>query len=251
MLHNVKSLIGFTIGATDGEIGKVEELYFDDETWTIRYLIVRTGGWLFGRKVLISPSALKHPDWENKTFPVNLTKEQVKHSPDIDTDKPVSRQQEIDLYSHYGWPYPGTAGIGFYGGMGLLGMAETRIPLEESIYSQSTHKAGDPHLRSTTEVKGNKIHATDGEIGEVEDFIIDDRTWRLRFLVVDTGEWYPRKKVLISPAWIREVRWTNSSVYVDVSINAVKNSPEYDPTISIQGLYETDLYKHYGKSAED
>lgn len=114
MKRNIKSLIGFTIGATDGEIGKVTEFYFDDETWTIRYLIVETGSWLFGRKVLISPIALLTPDWENKIFPINLTKEQIKNSPDIDTERPVSRQQELDMYAHYPW---GTYwGSGFYAG---------------------------------------------------------------------------------------------------------------------------------------
>jgi hypothetical protein len=121
-----------SVWATDGEFGKVDEFYFDDETWTIRYLIVKTGGWLFGRKVLIFPTALKEPDWENEIFPVNLTKKQIKNNPDIDTERIVSRQQETELYSNYGWPYYGTVGVGFYGGLGLSGMAESRTPLDES-----------------------------------------------------------------------------------------------------------------------
>jgi uncharacterized protein YrrD len=249
MLYNVKSLVGFTIGATDGEIGKVEEFYFDDETWTIRYLVVKTGGWLSGRKVLISPSAVNQPDWENEIFPVSLTKEQVKNSPDIDTDKPVSRQQEIELYSHYAWPYYGIAGVGFYGGIGMTGMAETRAPLKESISAQNPDtQSGDPHLRSTSEVKGYQIHATDGEIGEVEDFIMDDNSWTMRFMVVDTGNWFPGKKVLISPRWIRDMKWANSAVYVDLPADAIKNSPEYDFSKPIPEVYEIDLYAYYGRT---
>ena len=240
------------MGATDGEIGKVEEFYFDDETWTVRYLIVKTGGWLSGRKVLISPTALNEPDWKNETFPVNLTKEQIKNSPDIDTEKTVSRQQEIELYGHYAWPYYGSAGAGFYGGMGMSGMVDSRIPFEESISAQNTKKeSGDLHLRSTHEVKGYQIHAIDGEIGEVEDFIIDGKTWHLRFLVVDTGKWFPGKKVLISPKWISEVKWEDSSVHVDMPVGAVKNSPEYDPSAPMQETYETNLYNYYGKSIDD
>lgn len=246
MQHNVKSLIGFAMGATDGEIGKVEEFYFDDETWTVRYLIVRTGGWLSGRKVLISPAALSEPDWENEIFPVNLTQEQIKNSPDIDTEKTVSRQQEIELYSHYAWPYFGDAGLGFYGGIGMMGMADSRVPFEDSISAQNTNEESvDPHLRSTGEVKGYQIHATDGEIGEVEDFIVDDNTWNIRYLIVDTGNWFPGKKVLISPKWIRKVKWEDLAVYVNISVDAVKNSPEYDAAQPVQEPYENQLNSYY------
>lgn len=248
MQRNVKSLIGFTIGATNGEIGKVDQFYFDDETWTIRYLIVKTGGWLLGRKVLISPTALLEPDWEHQTFPAHLTKEQVKHSPDIDTEKPVSRQHEMDLYNHYAWPYEIPIGVGFYGGLGMLGMADSRIPFEEQIHAQQTEsQAGDPHLRSTNEVKGYKLHAADGEIGAVEDFIVDDSTWSIQFLVIDTGNWIPGKKVLIAPRWIKEISWEHSTVNVDITIDAVKNSPEYDAAKPLPDTYVQDLYSHYGK----
>lgn len=252
MKRNVKSLIGFTMGATDGEIGKVEEFYFDDETWTIRYLIVKTGGWLSGRKVLISPTALLTPDWENETFPVNLTKEQVENSPDIDTDKPVSRQHEMDLYDHYSWPYGARIGTGFYGGMGMMGMVDSRIPLEESIAAQHTeNNAGNPHLRSTSELKGNTLQATDGKIGEVEDFIVDDTNWSIRFLVIDTGKWFPGKKVLISPLWIKEIKWETSTVVVDIPVDLIKNSPEYDPSMPMLETYETTLHIYYGRSEND
>jgi uncharacterized protein YrrD len=241
MRRNVKNLVGFSMGATDGEFGKVEEFYFDDETWTIRYLIVKTGSWLFGRKVLISPSALKEPNWANETFPVNLTKAQIKHSPDIDTERTVSRQQEIDLYTHYGWPYMGIGGAGFYGGMGMSGMMESRVPFEESILAAVKHdKPVDPHLRSIDEVTGYRIHATNGEIGDVEDFIIDDQNWRIHFLVVDTGHWFPGKKVQIATKWISQVKWEESAVYVDITVDAVKNSPKYNPSVHLEA-YENEF----------
>lgn len=252
MQQNVKSLTGFTLGATDGEIGKVEEFYFDDETWTIRYLIVKTGGWLSGRKVLISPTALKQPDWQNEIFPVNLTKDQIKNSPDIDTEKTVSRQQEIELYDHYAWPYYGAAGAGFYGGIGMAGMVDSRIPFDQVIEDQNNKKGpADPHLRSTNEVQGYQIHATDGKIGDVEDFIIDDKTWSISFLIVDTGNWFPGKKVILSPKWIREIKWQDSSVHIDIPVDAVKNSPEYDPTVPIEDTYKNKLYHYYGRSVND
>jgi uncharacterized protein YrrD len=247
MRRTVKSLIGFHLGAADGEFGKVADFYFDDETWTLRYLVVTTGGWLLSRKVLISNAVLKEPDWNNEIIPVNLTREQIKNSPDIDTERTISRQQEIDLYSHYGWPYYGIVGSGFYGGMGLSGMAESRTPFEESILAAADRKEPvDPHLRSTGDVTGYRIHAADGEIGDVEDFIIDDQTWNVHFLVVDTGHWFPGKKVLISPKWISKIKWEDASVEIAITVNAVKNSPEYDPSVPLPETYENEFYRYYG-----
>lgn len=252
MLRNVKSLTGFAMGATDGELGKVEEFYFDDESWTARYLVVKTGGWLFGRKVLISPVALDKPDIENKLFPVRLTMEHIKASPDVDTEKPVSRQQEIELHSHYDWPYLDRAGIGFYGGIGMMGMVDSRVPFEESIAEEyPAENLVNPHLRGTEEVKGYQIHASDGHFGEVEDFILDDENWQIRFLVIDTGNWLPGKKVLISPKWISSIDWGDSSVTVDLSVEAIKASPEYDPSVPLPESYENDLHTYYGRSIDE
>ena len=231
MHRNIKSLTGFTMGATDGEIGKVKEFYFDDHTWTIRYLIVETGSWLNNRKVLIAPEALLKPDWEHGIFPVNLTKEQIKNSPDIDTEQPVSRQHEIEMYEYY--PWTSYWGGGYWGGgadpAGMLSQVYEPIKQENlGENSVAAHdSSGNPNLRSTHKVKGYTIHASDGEIGDVEDFIIDDSTWKLDFLVVDTGHWFPGKKVLISPKLIKEIDWDTSTVVVNATEEEVKNSPEY------------------------
>src|SRR5689334_4092581 len=104
MIRGADGLKGFTIGATDGEVGGVNDLYFDDERWVIRYLVVDTGNWLPGRKVLISPHAVRTTQWELRRVDVALTRQQVKGSPDIDTDKPVSRQHEAAFFSYYGYP---------------------------------------------------------------------------------------------------------------------------------------------------
>ena len=248
MTRSINSLIGFTIGGTDGEIGKVKEFYFDDTTWTIRYLIVETGSWLFGREVLLSPEALLTPDWEGKVFPVNLTKEQIKNSPDIDTEKPVSRQKEIELHGYY--PWTGYWGNGIWaGGMGTTGMMTSPvIPFETAIHENAgIDEAADPHLRSTGKVTGYNIKATDGKIGDVEDFIMNDSTWAIRFILVDTGNWFPGKKVLISPKWITEVNWENSTVKINATEEQVKNSPGYQSGAELSDSYESKLQNYYGR----
>lgn len=243
MKRNINSLIGFTIGATDGEIGKVKEFYFDDQSWTIRYLIVETGSWLFGRKVLISPMALLTPDWKNNIFTINLSKEQIKNSPDIDTERPVSRQQELDLYSYYPWgSYWGSS---FYaGGMPLpVSMYDAVLNDDETPISQETHE--NRHLRSTHQVTGYKMKATDGDIGDVEDFLIDENSWKIDFLVIDVGNWFHGKKVVLSPKWIKEINWSKSEVIINTSIEHVKKSPEYDESQPFIKTFETKIYNHY------
>ncbi len=245
MLRNIKSLTGFTMGATDGEIGKVKEFYFDDHTWTIRYLILETGSWLNHRKVLIAPEALLTPNWEEKIFPINLTKEQIKNSPNIDTEQPVSRQHEIELHEYYPW----TSYWG--GGMYTFGMiTQEYVSLEKAVQFNESKtdpkdSSGNPHLRSTHKVKGYTIHATDGEIGGVEDFIIDDSTWKFDFLVVDTGHWFPDKKVLISPKLIKEIEWDTSTIVVNATEEDVKKSPEYHHGEQINKAYKKSIDNHY------
>jgi uncharacterized protein YrrD len=255
MKRSIKELEGFTLRETDGEIGKVEDFYFDDQSWTIRYLIVRTGGWLSGRKVLISPSVVQQPDWENKEFPVKLTKKQIENSPDIDTDKPVSRQQEEQLASYYPWE-------GYWGsepyehGAGIFGMMPGELYESENVVVENpagnlNKEHSDPHLRSTDEMKGYAIHATDGEIGKVDDFIVDDRNWKISFLVVDTGTWLDRDKVLLPTKWITGVKWDNSVVIVSISTDAVQNSPAYDESLLNDDVYEKNLYDYYGKDRKE
>ena len=248
MKRSIKNLIGFTLGASDGEIGKVKELYFDDETWTIRYLIVDTGNWLSGRLVLISPEALLLPDWENKTVPVNLTKEQIANSPDINTDVPVSRQEEIRLYKHY--PWAAYWGPGFYGvnaPADVINLGINVLITESQAQQQvdETEEAHDKHLRSTAKVIGYTIHATDGKIGDVEDFLVDDITWKIDFMVIDTGHWFPGKKVLITPNRIINIDWKTSTVFINASVDHVKSSPAYDATQEMTEVYTMAHHDHY------
>jgi uncharacterized protein YrrD len=250
MRQKITELKGFSISTADGDIGKVKDFYFDDDNWMIRYFIVETGTWLFGRKVLIAPQAIEKPDWENNTLLSNLTKEQVKSSPDIDTDIPVSRQQELELYKHYPWGNHWAGGL-WASGVGTTGMM---MPVQESIEPKEQKEndtvnetQGDPNLRSTDKVTGYHIKATDGRIGDVEDFIIDADTWKIKFLLVDTGNWFPGKKVIIAPQWIKEIKWEVSEVTVNATVEQVKNSPEYQSNKYLDDGYEQMLTNYYGR----
>jgi hypothetical protein len=251
MLRNVRKLQGFDVRATDGDIGHVDEFYFDDTRWTIRYLVVDTGGWLSGRKVLVSPYALGAADWRAERLHVNLTRQMIENSPDIDPERPVSRQQEIQYSGHYGWPY-WWAGPGLWGPMAYPGLVPPAPELltderDERAALTTVEEEGDPHLRSTKEVMGYVIHALDGEIGHVGDFIVDDRSWEIRYLVVDTGGWWPGKKVLVPPEWIERVSWPDAAVEIDLHRETIKNGPEWDPDTPISRDFEDRLFGYYGR----
>jgi len=245
MLRSIQELFGYTIQGTDEEIGKVHDFLFDDETWAIRYMVVDTGKWLPGRKVLLIPSVLGQPDWESHVFPVELDKEQILKSPDIDLDKPVSRQHELALHEHYKWvPYwipPGPAGAGFVPPSALAKKEKKKKEKTETL------REWDSHLRSAREVIGYHIQAADGEIGHVEDFILEDVLEVIRYMIIDTRNWLPSKKVLISPFWIDKVSWGDTKVYVDLSRDLIKDSPEFDPSKPVNRQYEERLYDFYGR----
>ncbi len=249
MLRSMRDLKGFTIGATDGDIGHVDAFYFDDTSFTVRHLVVDTSGWLSGRKVLISPMALGKVDWDRRRINVALSKGQVEQSPPIETDQPVSRQQEIEYYRYYGYP-PYWAGPYLWGGYPYPVPppgAPTSLEQEERPWNWSGRASGDPHLRSSGDVIGYYLAATDGDIGHVEDFLVDDTTWAIRYMVVDTSNWWLGKKVLVSPEWITDVDWNNSKLHVDMTREQIKNAPEYDPSGLPLRDYETRLHDYYGR----
>ena len=241
MLRSMNDLEGYAIRATDGTIGHVKDFYFDDQAWVIRYLVVDTGTWLSSRKVLISPIAIGHPDWTEKVLPVSITKEQVKNSPDIDTEKPVSRQHEIDYFGYYGYPfYWGGAGIwggGIYPNMmmpdyvGFESKPFGEGPGADEAYARADtaqHQHDDPHLRSCKEIMDYHIEATDGDVGHVQGMLVDEETWAIQYLIVNTSNWWLGHQVLIAPHWIKDVSWSDATVSLNLTRQAVKEAPLYD-----------------------
>jgi PRC-barrel domain len=260
MLRSMKDLEDYAIGATDGTIGHVKDFYFDDEAWVIRYLVVDTGTWLSSRRVLISPIAIGHPNWTEKILPVSITKEQVKNSPDIDTEKPVSRQHEIRYLGYYGYPYywggAGLWGGGAYPNMmmpGYAGFVSTPHAVQseaEKTYAQAEaarHQNDDPHLRSCKTVMSYHIQATDGDIGHVQGLLVDEETWAIRYMVVDTSNWWLGHQVLIAPQWIQDVSWSDATVSVNLTRQAVKDAPPYDSTAQLDRQREMAIHEHYGR----
>ena len=241
MLNKVKTLTGYKLKGLDGEIGQVKGFYFDDRFWTVRYLVANTGNWLTGRQVLISPYALKAVDKDGQTVAVNLTEKQIEDSPSLETDKPVSRQFENAYYGYFGWPR-------YWGGPYTWGPYPNLAHDPEQLKrTNESENHWDPYLRSTHGVSGHHLQATDGGIGHVDDFIIDDETWVIRYLIIDTQNWWPGKKVLVSPKWIERVSWGESKVFVNLTRETIKQSPEYTDGALLTRDYETELHRHYNR----
>jgi len=263
MIHLSKEIRDLAIVATDGAIGDVKDFYFDDKAWAIRYLVVDTGSWLSSRKVLISPIAAGPPDWDNKQLPVSLTREQVKNSPNIDTDMPVTRQHESDHLDFYSYPYY-WGGMDLWGGSGYPNMllpgydgygspAAARAEADAAqaqaeARQRQTASESDPHLRSCNAVVGYSIEALDGEIGHVHGLLVDDESWAIRYLVVRTSNWWLGHDVLVAPQWIKGVSWAEQAVAVDLTRETLKQAPWYDPAVSLSREMEIAVYKHYGLS---
>jgi hypothetical protein len=247
MLFSATELDGARLAAIDGAIGEVEDLFFDDQHWTVRYLVVDTGGWLSGRHVLISPGCVRDVDRASDRVIVVLTREQVERSPDVDTHQPISRRQEARLLAHYGMT-PYWLGPLAWGPVPLPPAPEPASSIDQEILARLEQEdAAHAHLHAAADVVGYRIQARDGELGHVDGFLIDDQAWTIRWLVVDTGTWLTGRKVLVAPEWVDEVAWMNRAVRVALSREQIERAPVYDPQHPVRREYEQSLFEHYGR----
>ncbi|MGE0311220.1 MAG: PRC-barrel domain-containing protein [Lautropia sp.] len=255
MLRSIQDLKGHSIDATDGEIGRIEELYFDDDAWTVRYVVVETGSWLFGRKVLLSPYSFRTPLAATGPLAVTLSREQIKGSPDIATHRPISRQHESALMSYYGYPvYWGMGGVwgaAAYPNVPFVSELRDEVRNSQVTSAQADARAAeqaDSHLRSSAEVTGYSIDAKDGSIGHVEDFLFGDDAWTIHYLVIDTRNWWPGgRKVLVATRWLDAIDWNARTVSVALDREQVRESPEYRESAAVDRDHETRLHQTHGR----
>ncbi len=226
MLQSIKKLYGHKLAATDGDIGHVKDFYFDDRNWVVRYIVADTGGWLPGRKVLLTPHSLGRPDQNGKALPVNLTREQIEKSPSVESRQPVSRQHEEEYYRYYGWPL-------YWEGDGLWGMSAfpileppaASLPREPALLSDGSPASAAAHLRSALAVNGYHITGSDGTIGHIADFMMDDKNWTIQQLVVKVGHRLSGNEVRIPTSAVGRISYDESTVFVNLTIEAIEHSP--------------------------
>jgi hypothetical protein len=230
MLRSIKQLYRDKLGASDSEIGHINDFYFDDQNWAVRYVVADTGAWLPGRQVLLSPHAFGSSLHEvGKDLLVNLTRKQIEGSPSIDLHKPVSRQCEEEYYRYYGWPYY-WQGDGLWGmsGFPILEQPTNPLPNKTAAAKGPQPPRADAHLRSTRSVNGYHLQASDGIVGHVCDFMMDTQSWAIRQLVIKTGHRFSGKEVAIPTGKIDRISYEDSTVFVSLTKEAVEQSPECD-----------------------
>ena len=208
MVTGAKYTYGASIEGTDGRAGILYDVLFNDQSWRVRYLVVSTERWFRGRQVLVEPKAVQQADWPEQRLVVGLTKDQIRRSPPADTDLPVARRRATEAARVLVWE-------AYWAG----------------IPDVPDRVQGDPHLRSTKVLTGLHIHCADGLLGHVDDFIIDNESWRIRYLVVETRNWWPGKHVLVELSWIESIRWEDGEIYLTRSREEVLQQPAYDGTV--------------------
>ena len=200
-----KHIYGTALEGSDGRVGTLYDLLFDDQSWKLRHLVVSTGRWFRGLQVLVDPEVIERTDWPERHLQVRLTREQARQSPNADADLPVARRQILE--------------------------AVTQALVSEAYWAKipdlSSEFEGDPHLHSTKMLTGLHIHCTDGQLGHVEDFVIDDETWRVADLVVDTRNWWPGKRVLVEPTLVKSIDWDDRGIRLTRSREQIEHWPAY------------------------
>lgn len=240
-LRKLSDLTGYRFQAKDDELGRLKQVYFDDQLWQVRYLVVQAGSWLLGREALLVPAAIIGIDDENKAIQVDLTRKQIENSPPVDKKLPVSEHYQLQYYRYYNWePYwineP-------------LFLSTPAVP--SLMQPEKSEEPRNPHLRISDEVSGYRIATADGLLGHVEGFILDDKKWAVRYLEIDTRNWLPGRHVLVAPTWVQQVDWAQQQVRIELSRELVKSAPEYDSSKDLSRDYELALFKHYGKTLAD
>jgi sporulation protein YlmC with PRC-barrel domain len=238
MLRRLRDFENFEVWSQTGrDIGRVDDFYFDEDRWTVRYVVVKTGGWLTGQSVLLSPMSIERLQWDHARIEFGLTEDQIRHAPSADLSQPISREWESEYSAYYSLP-------GYWVGPSLWGMWTT--PAEARAAAAAIERRADAmpesrRVRSLRELTGYHIHAQDGEIGHVEDVLAADDSWSIRYLMIDTSNWIGGRTVLLAPEWASRIDWSRKQVHIDVTRAEVEASPEYDPAADIDGAYEERL----------
>jgi PRC-barrel domain len=201
MLRELRALIGSPVIATNGETGRVRDFLFDDQTWQVRHLVLDVGNWLRRRDVVLPAAAFELPDWTTGTLRVRLSKAQVRDSPDVDAEKPVSRQQELAMRE-------------YFGALACWVDAEFGLASMPTGVKYPAPDGEDQHLRSAEHLMGYRVRATDGMFGRLEGFLMDSGSWHLGYLAVKALGRLRNRIVVVPTLWVDRISWAEFRVYL-------------------------------------
>lgn len=248
MLRRANEIIGYTIEATDGSAGSLDDLYFDDREWTVRLLVVETGGWLTRDRVVLAPDRKITPNASRGAIEFPLTKESIENAPNPGAESPMDEEEQTELFAYYAWPPYWGQGLSMSRPAPLAGTLPVNAIEKKTaeLRGEGVEDEVQPHLRSAREMVGFDIAAADGEIGHAEDLLIEDESWTIRYLAIDTRNWMPGRKVLIHPDWIERPDWPAKKIRVKLTREQVENSPPLTKADTIERDYEQKIFDYYG-----
>ncbi|QRR00830.1 PRC-barrel domain-containing protein [Dyadobacter sandarakinus] len=230
MERSFKSLTHYGLGAIDGEIGKICDVYVDGATWHICYWIVDTGTLLDQRKVMIAAHSVLGIECRNKTFETSLSRNQIKDSPVIDTNKAESNQQEIisDHFRNY-WFLPIKHGV--------------------LLDKEANRGISNINLRSLEVLLSCKIYGTDSYLGRVIDYILDTKYWKIDYLIIEIGGLFRSQKVLIPIKLINTINWTVLVININMAKKEFGQLQCYDPQGRVNILSDGSFLDYHGRPA--
>lgn len=252
MLRSLKEITGYTLQETDDVIGTCKDFLFDDALWVIRYMVADTGTWFKHHEVLITPTSMEQPDWRTERIPVNLSRKQIEESPPLDAHAPLSREYEITYHEHFEIPFY-WLGADFREGIpnkdGAVEPVED-LPiddLEDQADEQQPSDIEEGSLRRAIEIMTYGVIASDGDVGRVEDLIVDDTNWVIQHLIIDTGNIIPGKKIMLDTSCIESVSWEEATLQLDLTKTEIEQSRVYDATEPVNREHEVRLYDYHGR----
>lgn len=251
MLLSFRDLERFEVYASDGVVGTVRDVLFDDRTRAARYVVVDTGQWLRSHPVLLVPDVVETVTIRDRIVRLGVDRERVEKSPTVATDPPVSRHAEDAVRAYFGLPplaaEPPGRHVGTWGEPVAEPTAEAAAQASGAGSPVRERAAHDPHLRSARELMGYGVEGIDGHIGTVDDLLFDaDGEWSLRFFVVDTGGWLTGKRRLVAADWVTSVSYPARHVRAKVGKARVAEAPDFETSEEVDHGAERWLYEHYG-----
>ncbi|MCE5328364.1 MAG: PRC-barrel domain-containing protein [Planctomycetaceae bacterium] len=240
-LASMRTLASARIHAADKPIGKVEDFYFEQRNWIVRYLVLDTHVWLPGRRVLVAPAAVEDIDWSQGEVHLALSREQVRNSPSVDDKVTISREHETMLAKYFGWlPYWESRPLpeSLSRSVAAEARPEDRIELER-------HRKPESTLTAYRETLQYNLAAIDGEFGSVEDFLIDPQTWEMRYVTADVGTLFHKRLVMLSTDWLADISWARRQVRSKMTQDRIRSSPPVPEVID--RAYEIALHEHFAR----
>lgn len=251
MHFNMSEFIGNKLMANDGEVGVVSDMLFDDQSWFVRYFVITCGNWLDKKEILLIPSSLNLPRDESAQLSSDLTRDQIKKSPLIQSNLPVSRQFETELHSYYNWgpywTYPISTAYGFT----MYNKDMQQRANESGLEKNSVKQDFDPSLRSLKAMEHRRLRSPDGELGRIEDMLIEASEARVSHLVVDTKNWWPSKNVLILTESITDISSMSDTVDTSVGKKKIQSAPSYESFEAGNEAYLQSLDEYYLKGRRE